>query len=45
MHPDGDRIAAMPIPATPAASSLRNLVFVFNFFEELKTRAPQPARK
>lgn len=39
LHPDGGRFAAMPLPATATGSGPRSLVFIFNFFEELKAHA------
>jgi serine/threonine-protein kinase len=39
VHPDGDRFALAPVP-TAAASKPDKVVFIFNFFDELRRIAP-----
>jgi serine/threonine-protein kinase len=36
LHPDGERVALAPAPRTPGRSNPDSLVFVFNFFDELR---------
>ena len=40
VHPDGKRFAVAPVEAVPSATAQRNLVVVFNFFDELKRLVP-----
>jgi hypothetical protein len=42
LYPDGERfaVAAPPQPEAPGKQSGNQVVFVFNFFEELRRRAP-----
>jgi hypothetical protein len=37
LHPDGDRVAVAP---APEAAKQDHLVFIFNFFDELRRLAP-----
>ena len=36
LHPDGERLALAPAPRTPGRSNPDSVVFVFNFFDELR---------
>jgi hypothetical protein len=36
VHPDGERVALAPAPRTPGRSNPDSVVFVFNFFDELR---------
>lgn len=36
VHPDGERLALAPAPRTPGRSNPDSVVFVFNFFDELR---------
>jgi hypothetical protein len=41
LHPDSRRFAVAPLPAAPGEGAKQNkLVFVFNFFDELRRVAP-----
>src|SRR5262245_8158802 len=40
IHPDGQRFAIAPVPDVAAAANQNKVVFVFNFFDELKRLAP-----
>jgi hypothetical protein len=40
LHPDGDRFALAAAPADPEVIRRDKLVFVFNFFDELRRIAP-----
>ena len=40
LHPDGDRLAVGAVPSTATAQN--KVVFVFNFFDELRRIAPTP---
>jgi Tol biopolymer transport system component len=44
LHPDGERVAVMPLAETQAAARQDKLVFVFNFFDELRRIAPTTKR-
>ena len=41
VHPDGDRLALAPAFQTPGYSQPDNVVFFFNFFDELRRIAPK----
>jgi hypothetical protein len=41
LHPDGERFLMSRIPQQQEASRQDKLVFVFNFFEEVRRRSPQ----
>jgi serine/threonine-protein kinase len=43
LHPDGNRIAVAPVPESPAQAD-DQLVFVFNFFDELRRLVPTTPR-
>jgi hypothetical protein len=36
LHPDGERVALAPVPRIPGRSNPDSVVFVFNFFDELR---------
>jgi hypothetical protein len=36
VHPDGQRFVVAPVPATELTARLDKVVFVFNFFDELR---------
>ena len=40
LHPDGERFALAAVPETPTATKQDKLVFIFNFFDELRRIAP-----
>ena len=40
LHPDGDRFALAPVSETQIAVKQDKLVFIFNFFDELRRLAP-----
>jgi Tol biopolymer transport system component len=40
LHPDGERVALAPEPDTPAVVKQEKVVFIFNFFDELRRLAP-----
>jgi hypothetical protein len=40
LHPDGDRFALAPVTETQTAAKQDKLVFIFNFFDELRRIAP-----
>ena len=40
MHPDGDRFALAAVPDVQTASKQDKVVFIFNFFDELRRVAP-----
>jgi serine/threonine-protein kinase len=40
VHPDGARFAVAPVEPVPSATAQRNVVVVFNFFDELKRLVP-----
>ena len=40
LHPDGDRFALAAVPETQTDAKRDKLVFVFNFFDELRRIAP-----
>jgi serine/threonine-protein kinase len=44
LHPDGNRLALAAVDETEAQTRRDKLVFIFNFFEELRRIAPGPAR-
>jgi serine/threonine-protein kinase len=44
LHPDGDRFALAASPETSASADQNKVVFVFNFFDELRRIAP-PTRR
>jgi len=44
LHPDGTRFAAAIAPQTVTAVKQDKVVFVFNFFDELRRLAPVSAR-
>ena len=44
LHPDGNRVAIAPVPETQAGEKQDKLVFVFNFFDELRRLAPVGTR-
>jgi serine/threonine protein kinase/Tol biopolymer transport system component len=44
LHPDGERVALEPAPETPTTAKQDKLVFVFNFFDELRRLAPTTRR-
>jgi hypothetical protein len=43
LHPDGERVAIAPVE-TQAASTQDKVVFIFNFFDELRRVAPAARR-
>jgi dipeptidyl aminopeptidase/acylaminoacyl peptidase len=44
LHPDGDRFALAAVPDTPSAARQDKLIFIFNFFDELRRLAPVSTR-
>ncbi len=40
LHPDGERFALAPVTETQTAAKQDKLVFIFNFFDELRRIAP-----
>ena len=44
LHPDGDRFALAAVPAEAAAARQDKVVFIFNFFDELRRVAPTGRR-
>ncbi len=44
LHPDGQRFAVLQTAQSPAASKVDKVVFVLNFFEQLRRMAPRPQR-
>jgi Tol biopolymer transport system component len=44
LHPDGERFALAAAPENQAAVRQDKLVFIFNFFDELRRIAPAPSR-
>ena len=44
LHPDGERFALAPAAQTPAGAKQDKVVFIFNFFDELRRIAPGPKR-
>jgi serine/threonine-protein kinase len=44
LHPDGTRFALAPVPTTENAATADKVVFIFNFFDELRRLAPLPKR-
>ena len=44
LHPDGNRDALALAPPVPEAVTQDRLVFVFNFFDEVRRLAPIPGR-
>jgi serine/threonine-protein kinase len=44
LHPDGERFALQPAPHTQAAAKHDKVVFIFNFFDELRRLAPVTKR-
>ena len=44
VHPDGERFALAPATQTPIGAKLDKVVFIFNFFDELRRIAPATTR-
>jgi len=44
LHPDGERVALAAVPDTQTAAKQDKLVFIFNFFDELRRIAPVAKR-
>ena len=44
MHPDGERFALGTLPDAQSAAKLDKVVFIFNFFNELRRIAPVTKR-
>ena len=44
LHPDGERVALAPAPRIPGRSNPDSVVFVFNFFDELRRITNSPRR-
>jgi hypothetical protein len=44
LHPDGSRFAVAPVPEPQAAVKQDKVVFIFNFFDELRRLAPPSKR-
>jgi Tol biopolymer transport system component len=44
LHPDGERIALAAVPEPPVALRQEKVVFIFNFFDELRRIAPAGQR-
>jgi serine/threonine-protein kinase len=44
LHPDGERFALAPAAQTPVGAKLDKVVFIFNFFDELRRIAPATKR-
>jgi hypothetical protein len=44
LHPDGERFALAPSAQAPVGAPLDKVVFIFNFFEELRRLAPVTGR-
>ena len=44
LHPDGERFAIAPAAQTPGDAKQDKVVFVFNFFDELRRIAPTTTR-
>jgi len=44
LHPDGDRFALAASPETDVSAKQNKVVFIFNFFDELRRIAPSTKR-
>ena len=44
LHPDGERFALAPAAQAPGGAKQDKVVFIFNFFDELRRIAPARAR-
>lgn len=44
LHPDGERVAVAPVPETQSTAKQDHVVFIFNFFDELRRTAPVATR-
>lgn len=44
LHPDGERLALAPVPETQAAARQDKVVFILNFFDQLRRVAPLTTR-
>jgi hypothetical protein len=44
LHPDGERVVLNPAPEEMAAAKQDRVVFIFNFFDELRRSAPSTKR-
>jgi hypothetical protein len=44
LHPDGDRVVMAPAPEGESSLKQDKLVFIFNFFDELRRIAPRSTR-
>lgn len=44
LHPDGERVAIAPVPASQNRGKQDNVIFVFNFFDKLRRIAPATHR-
>jgi hypothetical protein len=40
LHPDGNRVVVAPVSESPAGDTQDKVVFVFDFFDELRRLAP-----
>jgi hypothetical protein len=39
-HPDGRRFAVLKTPGTEQAATMNKVSFIFNFFDELRSKVP-----
>jgi serine/threonine-protein kinase len=44
VHPDGKRVLVLKAPASKEDSAASKFTFVFNFFDELRRKAPSPRK-
>ena len=44
LHPDGERFALAAVPDAPSSATQDKVVFIFNFFDELRRIAPVTTR-
>ena len=44
LHPDGERFALAPVAFPPGGAKQDKVVFIFNFFDELRRIAPAAKR-
>ena len=44
LHPDGERFALAPVEQAPSGAKQDQVIFIFNFFDELRRIAPATTR-
>jgi hypothetical protein len=44
LHPDGERVVFAPVHHATASTTRDKIVFIFNFFDELRRLAPATSR-